>query len=215
VVVNYSVNERRATGIVDDIIKNGGIAIAVQADVSKVEDIQKLFTTTEQTFGKLDILVNNAGIYDVIPFEKITLNELLANTGINLIGPILCAQRAVALMQNGGSIINISSSVTNNAMPGTLTYAATKAGLENVTKTLAKELGSKKIRVNTIAPGITETEGAHEKGLMGGDWKDNLLAQTPLGRIAQPNDIAKVAVFLASDDSSWVTGERIQVSGGL
>jgi len=214
VVVNYASNQKSADSVVDEIINNGGTAIAVQADVSKIEDVRRLFAITAETFGKLDILVNNAGIYDVLPFEKITQDDLQANIATNLIAPILCAQQAVELMQNGGSIINISSSVTSNAMPGTLVYAMTKAGLENVTKTLAKELGGKNIRVNTLSPGFTETEGAYEKGLMGGEWEASLLAQIPLGRIAQPIDIARVAVFLASDASGWVTGEKIQVSGG-
>jgi 3-oxoacyl-[acyl-carrier protein] reductase len=216
VVVNYATNEILANNVVREIVKNGGTAISVQADVSKPKDVQKLFAKTAQMFGVLDILVNNAGIYDIKPFEKITIDELESTIRTNLIGPILCSQQAVELMRSdGGSIINISSSLSNNAMPGTLSYAITKAGLENMTKTLAKELGTKKIRVNALAPGITETEGAHEKGLIGGEWEANLLAHIPLGRIAQPADIAKVAVFLGSDDAGWVTGERIQVAGGM
>lgn len=216
VVVNYMSDEARSNNVVREIERAGGTAIAVQADISKPEDINKLFEITAKTFGKLDILVNNAGIYDIIPLEEITLEALHTNIGINLIGPILCSQKAAVFMgPDGGSIINISSSVSIDPMPGTLIYAATKASLDNVTKTLAKELGHKKIRVNTIAPGITETEGSHERGFMGGEWEADLLAKIPLGRIAQPIDIAKVAVFLSSDDSGWVTGERIQVAGGM
>lgn len=216
VVVNYISNEVRASNIVRKIENSGGTAIAVQADVSKPDDVHKLFEITAKTFGKLDILINNAGIYGIIPLEEITLEILNDNVGINLIGPILCSQKAVELMgSDGGSIINISSSASVNPAPGTLVYSATKAGIDNVTKTLAKELGHKNIRINTIAPGITETEGSHEQGFLGGDWEANLLAQIPLGRIAQPIDIAKVAVFLGSDESGWVTGERIQVAGGM
>lgn len=215
VVVNYAKDKVRATKVVDEIIQLGGNAIAVQADVSLPTDVERLFKETLDTFDKIDILVNNAGIYDIVFLEAITTEVLHANINTNLIGTILCAQKAANLMQaNGGSIINISSTVSVNPMPGTLVYAATKAAIDNVTKVLAKELGPKNIRVNTISPGITETEGSHEQGFMGGEWEAQLLAQIPLGRIAQPADIAKVAVFLASDDAGWVTGERIQVAGG-
>lgn len=216
VVVNYMSNQTRAENIVSDILAQGSTAIAVQGDVSKPDDVNSLFEIVASKFGKLDILVNNAGIYGLIPLEEINLQILKANIGANLTGAILCSQRAVELIgEEGGSIINISSSVSVNPMPDTLVYAATKAALDNVTRTLARELGPKKIRVNTIAPGITETEGAHEQGFMGGEWESQLLKQIPLGRIAQPHDIAKVATFLASDDASWVTGERIQVAGGM
>jgi 3-oxoacyl-[acyl-carrier protein] reductase len=215
VVVNYAKDKIRATTVVDDIVKLGGRAMAVQADVSKPADVEKLFKETMAAFNKVDILVNNAGIYDVVMLEALTIEHIHANINTNLIGTILCAQKAVELMgRKGGNIINISSTVSVNPMPGTLIYAATKAAIDNVTKVLAKELGPKKIRVNTISPGITETEGSHEQGFMGGEWEAQLVAQVPLGRIGQPNDIAKVAVFLASDEAAWVTGERIQVSGG-
>lgn len=215
VVVNYAKDKIRATKIVDEIVALGGKAIAVQADVSKATDVERLFNETIKAFNKVDILVNNAGIYDIVMLEAITVELLQVNINTNLIGAILCAQKAAEVMErDGGNIINISSTVSINPMPGTLIYAATKAAIDNVTKVLAKELGPKKIRVNTISPGITETEGAHEQGFIGGEWEAQLLAQIPLGRIAQPVDIAKVAIFLASDDAGWVTGERIQVSGG-
>jgi len=215
VIVNYVKDELGAAKVVENIVGLGGKAVAVQADVSKPTDVERLFGTTLQMFGKVDVLVNNAGIYDLVMLEDITVEVLQANLNTNLIGGILCTQKAAALMQaEGGSIINISSTVSTNPMPGTLVYAATKAAVDNVTKVLAKELGPKKIRVNTISPGITETEGAHAQGLMGGEWEAQLLAQIPMGRIGQPADIAKVAVFLASDDAGWVTGERIQVAGG-
>jgi 3-oxoacyl-[acyl-carrier protein] reductase len=215
VVVNYAKDKISATKIVNHILEHGGKAIAIQADVSKPADVDRLFNEAIAAFDKVDILVNNAGIYDVVMLEALTIEILQANINTNLIGTILCVQKAVEVMGiGGGNIINISSTVSLNPMPGTLIYAATKAAIDNVTKVLAKELGSKKIRVNTISPGITETEGSHEQGFMGGDWEEQLVAQVPLGRIGQPSDIAKVAVFLASDDAGWVTGERIQVAGG-
>jgi 3-oxoacyl-[acyl-carrier protein] reductase len=215
VVVNYAKDKSRAEKVVDHIIELGGKAIAVQADVSKPADVERLFKEAITAFDKVDILVNNAGIYDLVMLEALTIEVIQTNINTNLIGSILCAQKAVEVMgKDGGNIINISSTVSMNPMPGTLIYAATKAAIDNVTKVLAKELGSKKIRVNTISPGITETEGSHELGFMGGEWEAQLVAQVPLGRIGQPEDIAKVAVFLASDDAGWVTGERIQVAGG-
>ncbi|GGE42075.1 3-oxoacyl-[acyl-carrier protein] reductase [Pedobacter psychrotolerans] len=215
VVVNYAKDSSSAEKVVNHIIGLGGKAIAVQADVSKPADVERLFEQAIAAFDKVDILVNNAGIYDVVMLEALTIEVLQANINTNLIGTILCAQKAAEVMgTDGGNIINISSTVSINPMPGTLIYAATKAAVDNVTKVLAKELGTKKIRVNTISPGITETEGAHEQGFMGGEWEAQLVKQVPLGRIGQPDDIAKVAVFLASDDAGWVTGERIQVAGG-
>lgn len=216
VIVNYVSNSLRANQIVEQIVNNGGQAFAVQADIAKPRDVENLFRQTLEAFGKVDILVNNAGIYGVVMLQDITHKVLMDNINTNLVGTILCSQKAARLMENtGGTIINISSTVSENPMPGTLVYGATKAAIDNVTKVLAKELGSKNIRVNTISPGITETEGSHEQGFMGGEWEAQLLAQIPLGRIGQPEDIAKVAVFLASDDAGWITGERIQVSGGL
>ncbi|MGN8057716.1 SDR family NAD(P)-dependent oxidoreductase [Pedobacter sp. 22163] len=215
VVVNYAKDKIRAEKVVNHIIELGGKAIAVQADVSKPAEVERLFVEAVRAFDKVDILVNNAGVYDVVMLEALTIDVLRDNINTNLIGTILCAQKAVELMENvGGNIINISSTVSLNPIPGTLIYAATKAAVDNVTKVLAKELGSKNIRVNTISPGITETEGSHEQGFMGGEWEAQLVAQVPLGRIGQPEDIAKVAVFLASDEAGWVTGERIQVAGG-
>jgi 3-oxoacyl-[acyl-carrier protein] reductase len=215
VVVNYAKDKSRAEKVVDDIIELGGKAIAVQADVAKPADVERLFKEGIAAFDKVDILVNNAGIYSLVMLQELTMEVIQANINTNLIGTILCAQKAAEVMgKDGGNIINISSTVSLNPMPGTLIYAATKAAVDNLTKVLAIELGSKKIRVNTISPGITETEGSHEQGFMGGEWEAQLVAQVPLGRIGQPHDIAKVAVFLSSDDAGWVTGERIQVGGG-
>ena len=202
VVVNYANDKSRAEKVVDHIIELGGNAIAVQADVSKPADVERLFKEAIIAFDKVDILVNNAGIYDVVMLEALTIEMLRANINTNLLGTILCAQKAVEVMgTDGGNIINISSNVSLNPMPGTLIYAATKAAIDNITKVLAKELGSRRIRVNTISPGITETEGSHEQGFMGGEWEAQLVAKVPLGRIGQPGDIGKVAVFLASDDA--------------
>ena len=215
VVINYRSNQSRAIEVVDQITGLGGIAISVQADIALPSDIAKLFEETKRAFGKLDILVNNVGILEFEILEAITPENLQAQINTNLIGTILVTQKAAALMEKeGGNIINISATTSINPIPGTLVFSATKAAIDNVTKILSKELGPKNIRINTIAPGMTETEGSHEKGIPGSEFEKQNIAITPLGRIAQPEDIAKVAVFLASDDSGWVTGERIQVSGG-
>lgn len=215
VIVNYNTNESRANKLVQEIVNNGGAAIAVQADVSQPEDVNYLFDIIAGTYGALDILVNNAGVLEIEHLESLTLENLYKQININLVGNILSTQQAVELMRENGSIINISATSSINPMPGTVVFSSTKAAIDNITKTLAKELGAKKIRVNTLAPGMTETDGSHEKGFIGSDFEIENRKLTPLGRIAQPDDIAKVAVFLASDSSGWVTGERIQVSGGL
>jgi len=215
VVINYRSNHRKADQLVDEIIEHGGKAIAIRADISEPSDIAQLFETTIEVFGRLDILVNNTGILEFEVLDAITPENLQAQIDTNLIGTILCTQKAAALMiKEGGSIINISATTSINPLPGTLVFSATKAAIDNITKVLSKELGPRNIRINTIAPGMTETEGSHEKGMMGSVFEQQNISLTPLGRIAQPEDIAKVAVFLASDDAAWVTGERIQVSGG-
>jgi 3-oxoacyl-[acyl-carrier protein] reductase len=216
VVVNYARSKELADKVVSEITENGGIAIAVQADISKSADIKRLFDETIKTFGHLDILVNNAGVFKIELLDQISEESFHLQVNTHLMGPILSIQQAVSLFgENGGSIINISSTVSQNPIPGVMVYSAAKAGIDNVTKTLAKELGPKKIRINTIAPGVTETEGNYEMGVIGGDIEKQMLPLTPLGRLGQPSDIAKVAVFLASDEAGWVTGERITVSGGL
>jgi 3-oxoacyl-[acyl-carrier protein] reductase len=215
VVINYLSNHLKADQLVDEITSHGGKAIAVKANISEPLDIAQLFETTINVFGRLDILVNNTGILEFELLEAITLENLQAQINTNLIGTILTTQKAAALMaKEGGSIINISATTSINPLPGTLVFSATKAAIDNITKVLSKELGPRNIRINTIAPGMTETEGSHEKGVMGSEFEKQNIILTPLGRIAQPDDIAKVAVFLASDDAAWVTGERIQVSGG-
>lgn len=216
VVVNYSKSRESADKVVNEITQNGGTAIAVQADISKFADIKRLFEETKKAFGQLDILVNNAGVFKIELLDGITEESFHLQVNTHLMSPILSIQQAVKMFgENGGSIINISSTVSQNPLPGVMVYSAAKAGIDTVTKSLAKELGLKKIRINAIAPGVTETEGNYEMGIIGGDIEKQMLPLTPLGRIGQPNDIAKVAVFLASDDAGWVTGERITVSGGL
>jgi len=215
VVVNYASSKEGADKVVGEITQNGGTAIAVQADVTRSADVKRLFAETKNAFGKLDILVNNAGVYFIEPLEAVTEESFHAQVNTHFLANVLCTQQAVQLFgDNGGNIINISSTVSLNPVPGTMVYSAAKAGVDTMTKLLAKELGPKKIRVNTIAPGMTDTEGTREV-IRGSDLEKQMMALTPLGRIAQPDDIAKVAVFLASDDAGWVTGERITAAGGL
>ncbi len=216
VVVNYVSGKEGAEKVVGEITKNGGAAIAIHGDVTKSADVKRLFEETENAFGQLDILVNNAGNFKFEPLEAVTEDSFHAQFNTHVLGNILCTQHAVKLFgDGGGSIINISSAVSQNPTPGLVVYAAAKAAVDNITKTLSKELGVKKIRINTIAPGVTETEGTHSAGIIGSDMEKQIIAVTPLGRIGQPEDIAKVAVFLVSDDAGWVTGERITAGGGL
>jgi len=215
VVVNYASSKEGADRVVDAIISKGGKAVAIQGDVSNALDVQTLFAGAKKAFGRLDIVVNNAGVYQFAPLEAVTEAEFHREFNINVLGPILTTQEAIKHFDEaGGSIINVSSVVSESPIPTSVVYSATKSALDNVTKTLAKELGPKKIRVNTIAPGGTETEGAAAIGIVGSDFQKQMVANTPLGRFGQPEDIAKVAVFLASDDAGWVTGERITASGG-
>jgi len=216
VIVNYSSSKDSADKVVEEITKSGGTAIAIQADISKLSDIKRLFMEIKEAYGRLDILVNNASVWRYEMLEDISEEtfQLQINTG--LMAHMFCAQQAVAMFgESGGSIINLSSTVSLNPIPGTLIYCAIKAGVDSLAKTLAKELGARNIRVNTIAPGMTESEGSTADGRPGSDMEKYFLALTPLGRVGLPIDIAKVAVFLASDDAGWVTGERISVSGGM
>jgi len=216
VVVNYASSKDGADKVVSDIKAKGGKAIAVHGDVAKSADVQKLFDETKKNFGKVDVLVNNAGVYKFQPIEDVTEDEFHRQFNINVLGTLLATREAVKHFgNNGGSVINITSVASGNALPTASVYSATKSALESVTRVLAAELGSRKIRVNSIAPGGVETEGLHTAGIKGSDLEQQMIAQTPLGRLGQPDDIAKVAVFLASDDSAWMTGERVQVSGGL
>lgn len=215
VVVNYSSSKAGADAVVARITAKGGKAIAVQGDVSKSADIEKLFKETKNVYGKLDILVNNAGVYEFLPLEGITPDHFHKQFNLNVLGLLLTTQEAVKNMNgDGGSIINVSSIVGPMPVPMASVYSATKAAVDAITVSLAGELGSKKIRVNSINPGMVETEGLHSVGFAESDFRKHTEATTPLGRIAQPEDIAKAAVFFASDDSGWVTGQTLVLSGG-
>jgi 3-oxoacyl-[acyl-carrier protein] reductase len=215
VVVNYASSKTGADAVVKRILDKGGKAIAVQADVSKKADIAKLFDETGKAYGKLDILVNNAGIYEFAPLEAITEEHFHKQFNLNVLGLLLTTQKAAEVMDGrGGSIINISSVVGHMPVATGTVYSATKAAVDAVTIALSKELGPKKIRVNSLNPGMVETEGLHAAGFAESDFRKTIEAQTPLGRIGQPGDIAKTAVFLASDDAGWVTGQSILLAGG-
>ena len=216
VVVNYASSKEGADGVVKEITAKGGKAIAVQGDVSKQADITRLFAETKKAYGKLNILVNNAGIYQLGPLEA-TTEELFHNHfNLNVLGLLLVTKEAVKLIgPEGGSIINIGSGVSTILPANTSVYAATKAAVDAITGTLAKELGPRKIRVNSINPGMIETEGVHSAGLSEGDFGKWIESQSPLGRIGQTDDISPTAVYLASSDSKYLTGETIRVTGGI
>jgi 3-oxoacyl-[acyl-carrier protein] reductase len=214
VVVNYSSSKEGADRVVADINANGGKAIAVKGDVAKAADMRRLFDETEKAFGTLDVLVNNAGVYKFLPLEDITEDEFHREFNINVLGTILATKEAVKHFgPNGGSVINISSTASAGE-PTAAIYSGTKGAVDAITRGLAAELGPRKIRVNAIAPGGVETEGTHSAGIVGSDFEKTMIAGTPLGRFGQPDDIARIAVFLASDDSAWLTGERLMASGG-
>ncbi|MCU1247191.1 MAG: gdhI 2 [Edaphobacter sp.] len=215
VVVNYASSKDGADKVVADIKAKGGKAVAVHGDVSKQADISKLFAETKKAFGRLDVLVNNAGVYEFSPLGEVTEAQFHKMFDLNVLGLILSSQEALKYFgPEGGSIINIGSVASSSNPPTATVYTATKGAVDSVTRTLSKELGPKKIRVNSINPGMVETEGVHTAGVIGSDFQKWAVSQTPLGRIGQPTDIAPVAVFLASDDSSWLTGELILAGGG-
>jgi 3-oxoacyl-[acyl-carrier protein] reductase len=215
VVVNYASSKDAAERVVADIKHKGGRAVAVQGDIAKASDVQRLFAETQKTFGRLDVLVNNAGIYEFAPLGEITEDHFHRQFNTNVLGLILATQEAARHFgDEGGTVINIGSTVSQITPPATTVYTATKGAVDAVTHVLAKELGPKKIRVNSINPGMVETEGVHAAGVLGGEFQKQAEAQTPLGRIAQPEDIAPIAVFLASSDSGWLTGETLIASGG-
>ena len=215
VVVNYASSKAGADKVVAEITGAGGQAVAVQGDVSKQADIDRLFAATKQAFGHLDVLVNNAGIYEFAPLEQVTEEHFHKQFNLNVLGLLLTTQAAVRQFgPAGGSVINLSSVASTAAPAGTAVYSATKGAVDTVTKALAKELGARKIRVNAINPGMIETEGVHAAGFIGSDFQKLAVSQTPLGRIGQPQDIATVAAFLASEDSGWITGETLPVAGG-
>jgi 3-oxoacyl-[acyl-carrier protein] reductase len=215
VVVNYSSSKTGADAVVGRITRKDGRAIAVQADVSKPEDIRRLFAESKKAFGKIDVLVNNAGVYEFAPLESITVEHFHKMYNLNVLGLLLATQEASKYFgAEGGSVVNISSVAATLAPPTGSAYSGTKAAVDAITKSLAKELGPRKIRVNSINPGMVETEGIHAAGLVDSDFQKAVIAQTPLGRIGQPEDIAPAAVFLASQDSAWITGETLYISGG-
>ncbi|HVS35109.1 MAG TPA: glucose 1-dehydrogenase [Gemmataceae bacterium] len=216
VVVNYASSKAGAEAVVQRIRKADGKAVAVQADVSKPDDIRRLFAETKKAFGKLDILVNNAGTYEFAPLEAISAEHFHKHFDLNVLGLLLTTQEAVKHFgPSGGSIVNLSSIAATSAPPTTSVYSGTKAAVNAITRCLAQELGPRKIRVNAISPGVVETEGLDAAGISGSDFQRQMEAQTPLGRIGRPQDVAPVAVFLASPESAWITGENLYVSGGL
>jgi 3-oxoacyl-[acyl-carrier protein] reductase len=218
VVVNYASSKAGADKVVADITKAGGKAIAVQADVSKEADVKKLFAESKKAYGVVDVLVNNAGVYEFAPLEAVTPDNFNRHFGLNVLGLLLATREAAAQFgPSGGSVINVSSAVVTLTPPNASVYTATKAAVDSITKTLAKELGPKKVRVNSVNPGLVETEGTSSAGITASQETDFVkwaISSTPLGRIGQPNDIAPVVVFLASDDAKWVTGEALFASGG-
>lgn len=216
VVVNYASSKAGADQVVSEIISHGGSAVAVQGDVSKREDINRLIAETKRTYGPIDVLVNNAGIYEFAPLEQITVEHFHKQFNLNVLGLLQTTQEAIKNFNPaGGSVINISSVVGVNPLPNASVYSATKAAVDAFTKSLAKELGARKIRVNSINPGMIETEGVHAAGFAEGDLRKQVEQQTPLGRIGQPHEIATVAAFLASGDSGWITGETFLTAGGF
>jgi 3-oxoacyl-[acyl-carrier protein] reductase len=216
VAVNYASSKTGADAVVERIRQADGRAVAVQADVSKPDDVRRLFAETKKAFGKLDTLVNNAGIYKFAPLEEINPEHFHKQFDLNVLGLLLATQEAVKYFgPSGGSIINISSVVATSAPPNTSVYSGTKAAVVAITRSLAQEMGPRKIRVNAVNPGMIETEGLHSTGVAGSDFQKQVEAQAPLGRIGQPQDIAPAVVFLASNDADYITGETFYVSGGL
>ena len=216
VAVNYASSKEGADKVVAEIKAKGGKAVAVQGDFSRKEDIGKVFGEVKKTFGRLDTLVNNAGVYTFTPLEQVTDEEFHRIFNLNVLGLLLASKEALKYFgPEGGSIINIGSVVSSLTPPHSSVYTATKGAVDAITQVLAKELGPKNIRVNSINPGMVETEGVHAAGFIGSDFEKNAVAQTPLGRIGQPDDIATIATFLASDDSKWLTGELVKAGGGL
>jgi 3-oxoacyl-[acyl-carrier protein] reductase len=216
VVVNYASAKADADKVVNEITKRGGKGIAVQGNVAKKADVERIFAAGKKAFGKIDILVNNAGVYEFIPLEQVTEEHFYKHFDVNVLGLLLATQEAVKHFDStGGSIINIGSLASSLTPPTAVVYNATKGGVDAITRTLAKELGPKKIRVNSINPGMVITDGVISAGFDQGDFRKSFESQTPLGRIGQPDDIAPAAVFFASPDSGWITGETLLIAGGL
>lgn len=216
VVVNYATSQQGADAVVADIVSKGGKAVAIQGNVSKQDDISRLFIETKKAFGRLDILVNNAGVYQFHPLEEVTEDNFHFQFNTNVLGVLLATKEALNYFDaEGGSVINISSVVTSLMLPNSSVLSATKGAVDTITGVLAKELGARKIRVNAINPGMIETEGTHAGGFLDGEAKKWFETTAPLGRIGQVDDIAPTAVYLASDDSKYMTGETLVVSGGM
>jgi 3-oxoacyl-[acyl-carrier protein] reductase len=215
VVVNYASSKAGADAVVAEISKAGGKAVAVGGDVSKAGDAQAIVDAAVKHFGRLDVLVNNSGVYEFAPLEDITEEHFDKQFNVNVLGLLLTTQAASKHLGEGGSIINIGSLVTRLTPPASAVYSATKGAVNAITGVLSRELGPRKIRVNALNPGLVETEGTHTAGFIGSEFHDNAIAQTPLGRTGLPDDIASIAVFLASDDSRWLTGEQLYASGGM
>ena len=215
VVVNYASSKAGADAVVADITKTGGKAVAVGGDVSKAAEAQGIIDAAIKNYGRLDILVNNSGVYEFSPIEAITEDHFHKSFNINVLGAILTTQAAIKHLGEGASIINIGSVASRITPPYSAVYTGTKAALDAITGVLARELGPRKIRVNIINPGVVETEGTHAGGIIGSDFEKAAIAQTPLGRTGQVGDIAPIAVFLASDDSAWLTGEQLLATGGI
>ena len=216
VVVNYASSKQGADRTAAEITKSGGKALTVQADVSNKDQIERLFAETQRAFGRIDILINNAGIYEFSPLDKVTPEHFHKQFDLNVLGLVLASKEAAKYFDgDGGSIINISSLASSIAPPDASVYSATKASVDAVTKSLAKELGPRNIRVNAINPGVVITEGLDAAGITESEFRKQAEARTPLGRVGKPEDIAPAAVFFASPDSSWITGETLVIAGGL
>jgi 3-oxoacyl-[acyl-carrier protein] reductase len=215
VVVNYASSRDGADRVVAGIKAKGGKAIAVKGDVANEKDVRHLMDATEKFFGGIDVLVNNAGVYKFQPLEDVTEDDFHRHFDVNVLGTLLATREAVKRFKsNGGSVINIGSTASVDAIATASVYSATKGAIDTLTRVLATELGPRNIRVNVIAPGGTETEGLHTAGVVGSEFEKAMIARTALGRLGQPDDIARIAVFLASDDSAWITGERLAAAGG-
>jgi 3-oxoacyl-[acyl-carrier protein] reductase len=215
VAVNYSSSKAGADATVGEIVAAGGKAVAVQGDVSKAASAQAIVDSTVKQLGRLDILVNNSGVYEFAPIESVTEESFHRLFNTNVLGLLLTTQAAAKHLGEGSSIINVGSVVSRVTPPGSAVYTATKGAVDAITGVLSRELAGRKIRVNSLNPGMVETEGSHTAGIIGSDFEKSTVSQTPLGRVGQPEDIASVAVFLASDDSHWLTGEQLLAGGGL
>jgi 3-oxoacyl-[acyl-carrier protein] reductase len=214
VVVNYSSAKEGAQKIVSEILQKGGKALAIQANITNPKDIERLFLEASQAFGKIDILVNNAGVYEFGPLEEITIEHYHKIFDLNVLGLLLATKEAIKYFGASGSIVNISSIASISSPPTGAVYSASKAAVDAITRSLAKELAPRKIRVNCVNPGMIETEGTQSAGILDSDFRKQAEAQTPLGRIGRPTDVAPAVVFLASDDASWITGEILFITGG-